>query len=78
MRELRTHSAGVVWLNPHAGAPSFTPSARGMRTALPFLAALLPARNERDFTALVRTFMRSLRQQSAIAYRPVLSVISIR
>ena len=55
MRELRARSAGVVWLNPHAGAPGFTPSARGMRTALPYLAALAPARDARDFAALVVT-----------------------
>jgi uncharacterized protein len=55
MRELRARSAGVIWLNPHAGAPGFTPSARGMRTALPHLAALEPARDALDFAALVRT-----------------------
>jgi uncharacterized protein with von Willebrand factor type A (vWA) domain len=60
MRELRARSAGVVWLNPHAGAPHFTPSARGMRTALPYLSALLPAREERDFTKLARAMTRGL------------------
>jgi len=58
MRELRARSAGVVWLNPHAGAPHFTPAARGMRTALPYLRALLPARDERDFRELPRVLAR--------------------
>jgi uncharacterized protein len=60
MRELRARSAGVVWLHPHAGAQGFTPSAHGMRTALPYLTALLPARDERDFTAFARTLARRL------------------
>jgi hypothetical protein len=33
-------------------------AARGMRTALPYLSALLPARDERDFTALARVLAR--------------------
>jgi uncharacterized protein with von Willebrand factor type A (vWA) domain len=52
MRDLRARSAGVIWLNPHAGAPGFTPSARGMRAALPYITALCPARDARDFGAL--------------------------
>jgi len=43
LRELRRRSAGIVWLNPHAGSPNFAPSAGGMRVALPYLSALLPA-----------------------------------
>jgi uncharacterized protein with von Willebrand factor type A (vWA) domain len=54
MRELRTRSAAVIWLHPHAGSPSFTPDARGMRTALPYLAALRPARVQADFADLAR------------------------
>jgi uncharacterized protein with von Willebrand factor type A (vWA) domain len=65
MRELRARSAAIVWLNPHAGAPHFTPAARGMRTALPYLTALLPARDERDFIALARVFARRLAAPSA-------------
>jgi hypothetical protein len=64
MRELRARSGGIVWLNPHAGAPHFTPSARGMRTALPHLSALLPARDERDFVSLARTASAKLKKAS--------------
>jgi uncharacterized protein with von Willebrand factor type A (vWA) domain len=55
MRELRSRSAGVVWLNPHAGEPGFAPIARGMRAALPYLAALRPAADAEDFAELART-----------------------
>jgi uncharacterized protein with von Willebrand factor type A (vWA) domain len=58
MRELRARSAGVVWLHPHAGAAAFAPSARGMRTALPYVTALHPARDESDFADLARTLGR--------------------
>jgi uncharacterized protein with von Willebrand factor type A (vWA) domain len=55
MRELRSRSAGVVWLNPHAGESGFAPIARGMRAALPYLAALRPAADADDFAELART-----------------------
>jgi uncharacterized protein with von Willebrand factor type A (vWA) domain len=58
MRELRTRSAGIIWLNPHAGTPNFTPSAGGMRVALPYLTALRPAREEQDFVDLAPTLGR--------------------
>lgn len=58
LRELRRRSAGIVWLNPHAGSPSFAPSAGGMRVALPYLVALRPARDEDDFAELARTLSR--------------------
>ena len=58
MRELRARSAAVVWLNPHAGTAGFSPSARGMRAALPYISALLPAREQDDFHDLATT-MRS-------------------
>jgi uncharacterized protein with von Willebrand factor type A (vWA) domain len=40
MREIRRRSAGVVWLNPHARARGFAPTAAGMRSALPFIDVL--------------------------------------
>lgn len=60
MRELRARSAGIVWLNPHAGAPKFTPSARGMRTALPYVTVLIRAREESEFIELARIVARRL------------------
>ncbi|MEA2720089.1 MAG: uncharacterized protein QOJ39_1953 [Candidatus Eremiobacteraeota bacterium] len=58
LRELRARSAGIVWLHPHANARAFEPSARGMRTALPYIAALHPAREEADFGDLARMLGR--------------------
>ncbi|MGP8100069.1 MAG: vWA domain-containing protein [Candidatus Cybelea sp.] len=37
MRELARRCAAIAWVNPHAGEPSFTPSASGMQAALPYL-----------------------------------------
>ncbi|MGR4065020.1 MAG: vWA domain-containing protein [Vulcanimicrobiaceae bacterium] len=41
MRELRRRAGKVVWLNAHAGTDGYTPSAAGMKAALPHLSALL-------------------------------------
>ena len=40
MHEIQRRCAGVVWLNPHARAHGFAPSAAGMRSALPFIDVL--------------------------------------
>ena len=55
MRELRTRSAGIIWLHPHASSADFAPTAHGIRTALPYIAELCPARDESDFANLART-----------------------
>ncbi len=54
MRALRARSAGVVWLHPHAAGRGFTPTAAGMRTALPYVTLLAPARDADDFAELAR------------------------
>jgi uncharacterized protein with von Willebrand factor type A (vWA) domain len=48
MRELDRRSAGVVWVNPHAGSPGFAPSAAAMRAALPYVAAVVAPEGVRD------------------------------
>jgi len=40
MRELSRRCAVIAWVNPLAGQPEYTPSARGMRAALPYVTAL--------------------------------------
>ncbi len=40
MREMARRCAAVAWVNPLAGQPEYRPSARGMRAALPYVAAL--------------------------------------
>jgi uncharacterized protein with von Willebrand factor type A (vWA) domain len=41
MREIRRRSAAVIWVNPLVGTPGYTPSARGMSAALPYVDALV-------------------------------------
>jgi uncharacterized protein with von Willebrand factor type A (vWA) domain len=63
MRTLRGRSAALIWLHPHAGVRGFTPSARGMRAALPYLDALVPAGGATDLVALAQG-LRPQRRQS--------------
>ncbi|MGW0019953.1 vWA domain-containing protein [Rhodococcus sp. NPDC003382] len=43
MARIRRRAHRVVWLNPRAGSPGFTPSTGAMAAALPYCDALLPA-----------------------------------
>ncbi|MGV9746867.1 vWA domain-containing protein [Rhodococcus zopfii] len=43
MARIRRRAHRVVWLNPRAGSPGFSPSAGAMAAALPYCDALLPA-----------------------------------
>lgn len=45
MKTMYKKSKKVIWLNPLAGSPSFSPEAIGMKTALPFIDALVSAHN---------------------------------
>lgn len=58
MREISRRCAGIMWLNPHAGTPGFTPSARGMQTALPYVSALLDAKDLQSLGAAARHLRR--------------------
>jgi uncharacterized protein with von Willebrand factor type A (vWA) domain len=51
---LRAGCRRLIWLNPLAGDPRYQPLAQGMRTALPFLDALLPARDLLSLAAVER------------------------
>ena len=52
MRGLRRRCKRIVWLNPLTGAEGYSPSARGMRSALPFLDLFAPAHNLESLAAL--------------------------
>ena len=52
IRELHRRSAGVVWLNPLLETKGYTPTARGMLTALPYIDTLTSARDAASFRAL--------------------------
>ncbi len=45
MQIIHKRSKRVLWLNPLAGNPEFSPEALGMKTALPYIDALAPAHN---------------------------------
>jgi uncharacterized protein len=65
MRALRSRTAGVVWLHPHAGRPGFRPTTAGMRTALPFLTLLVPAASTRDFARVADAVAHLIGGESA-------------
>lgn len=58
LRRLYRASAGIIWLNPHAGTPGFMPQARSMQTALPYVCALLDSQDLRAVAAAARTLRR--------------------
>jgi len=45
MKTIYKKSKKVIWLNPLAGSPDFSPEALGMKTALPYVDALASAHN---------------------------------
>ncbi|SEG63346.1 hypothetical protein SAMN05216223_107155 [Actinacidiphila yanglinensis] len=51
MARVRRRAHTVIWLNPRAAAPGFTPGTATMAAALPYCDALLPAA---DFASLLR------------------------
>lgn len=52
MRDLRRRCRRIIWLNPLIGWEGYTPDARGMRAALPFVDLFAPAHNLASFAAL--------------------------
>ncbi|MEV6841960.1 VWA domain-containing protein [Actinoplanes sp. NPDC051411] len=54
MARLRRRAYRILWLNPRAGAPGFTPRVAAMAAALPFCDAMLPAATFADLAAAVR------------------------
>jgi uncharacterized protein with von Willebrand factor type A (vWA) domain len=54
MARLRRRAHRILWLNPRAGAPGFTPRVAAMAAALPFCDAMLPAATFADLIAAAR------------------------
>jgi uncharacterized protein len=54
MTRLRRRAHQILWLNPRAGAPGFTPRVGAMAAALPFCDAMLPAATFADLAAAAR------------------------
>lgn len=54
LRLLRSRCARLIWLNPLAGYPGYSPRTRGMEAALPFVDIFAPAHNLESLQALAR------------------------
>ncbi len=52
MRRLRRRCRRIIWLNPLIGWKSFSPEARGMQAALPYVDLFAPAHNLESLAAL--------------------------
>jgi uncharacterized protein with von Willebrand factor type A (vWA) domain len=52
LQELKRRARRLIWLNPLLGREGYAPSARGMKVALPYLDAFLPAHNLASLEAL--------------------------
>jgi len=52
MRRLRRRCRRIIWLNPLIGWKDYTPQARGMQAALPFVDLFAPAHNLESLAAL--------------------------
>jgi uncharacterized protein with von Willebrand factor type A (vWA) domain len=52
MRRLRQRCRRIVWLNPLIGWRDYSPQARGMQAALPYIDLFAPAHNVESLTAL--------------------------
>lgn len=54
MHTIHRRVARVIWLNPLAGRPGYTPSARGMEAALPYIDVFASAHNVDSLRLLAR------------------------
>ncbi len=53
MRAIQERARKVIWLNPLLGDPRYTPTARGMEAALPFVDHFLPAHDLASLERLI-------------------------
>lgn len=65
LRRLRRRCGRLLWLNPLAGDPRYRPLARGMRAALPYVDALVPASGLDHLSRLGEHLRRGRRPQPA-------------
>ncbi|WP_433382622.1 vWA domain-containing protein [Actinoplanes sp. CA-142083] len=55
MQRLRRRAYAILWLNPRAGAPGFSPTVAAMAAALPYCDRLMPAATFADLMEVVRS-----------------------
>jgi len=65
MRRLRRSVHRIIWLNPLAGHEGFTPEARGMAAALPFVDELVAGGTARNLQELINLLQESQDAQGA-------------
>lgn len=71
MRRLRRSVHRVIWLNPLAGRDGFTPEARGMAAALPYVDELMAAGTARNLVDLIDLLQASTAPRTASRKRSV-------
>ena len=54
MRHIHQKAARVVWLNPLAGNPQFSPTVQGMQAAMPYIDVFAPCHNVESLKEVVR------------------------
>jgi uncharacterized protein with von Willebrand factor type A (vWA) domain len=54
MHDIARRCAAIAWVNPHVSEPGFSPSARGMQAALPYLTTLTSLHEMRSLSGLGR------------------------
>lgn len=59
MREIARRSAATAWINPDADRPGYTPSARGMAAALPYVTTFTTFERIDALTRLGRTLRQA-------------------
>ncbi len=58
MKTIYKKSKKVIWLNPLAGSPDFSPKAIGMKTALPYIDVLASAHNLDSLKAVLQQLLK--------------------
>jgi len=64
MKTIYKKSKKVIWLNPLAGSPDFSPESMGMKTALPYIDVLASAHNLESLKGV----LQQLRTKRKLAY----------
>jgi uncharacterized protein with von Willebrand factor type A (vWA) domain len=65
MKTIHKKSKKVIWLNPLAGSPDFSPEVLGMKTALPYIDVLASAHNLES----LKEVLRQLGKKRSVSYR---------
>jgi uncharacterized protein with von Willebrand factor type A (vWA) domain len=58
MQQLHKQARKVIWLNPLAGSPGFSPEALGMKAAMPYIDTFAPAHNLESLKQVLQNLAR--------------------